>query len=307
MTDEVAEDDRKPIDQNEPVAVDPAVEEKARRMGWAPREQWRGPPHLWKTAEEFIAFVDQADNPAVLKENINRLEQKLGANETQLRESRSMIEDQTKVLAQLRNWAAASDEAGYQRAKREAQDKQRAAVTNSDPQAYDQAQRDIDALEEGRRDSPLETRPAAAPAPAPAPPPTAAPPKDPVMDAWVQENSWWFFSGEEIRQTAVAIYGGLDISRPDLNTHQKLNEVLRRIRLAYPEKFQNQRRQAPAAVAEPSAPSASVPDGKFSYANLPTDAKAECDRFIRTIPGYTKESYIAEWQRQEQIRKEKFG
>ncbi|MEM8615315.1 MAG: hypothetical protein AAGF20_00115 [Pseudomonadota bacterium] len=52
---------------------DPAEDDSeamAKRMGWAPKEKWRGPDHQWVDAKTFI----ERANPAMLMERINKME-----------------------------------------------------------------------------------------------------------------------------------------------------------------------------------------------------------------------------------------
>ena len=48
--------------------VDPIIERRARAMGWRPKDEWQGPPAVWKDADAFVDFADQR-MPALRKEN----------------------------------------------------------------------------------------------------------------------------------------------------------------------------------------------------------------------------------------------
>ena len=62
----------------------------------------------------------------------------------------------------------------------------------------------------------------------------------------------------------------------------------------YPDKFGNPRREQASSVAEPGSQAPRPKKGK-TYDDLPPEAKAACDKFVRTIPGYKREDYVKEY------------
>jgi len=58
----------------EPKSEEPTVEEKAAQQGWAPQDQWRGPPGKWVDAETFLKRGE--NNPRVLRERLEATERK---------------------------------------------------------------------------------------------------------------------------------------------------------------------------------------------------------------------------------------
>lgn len=63
----------------DPVAKDPeppeqTAEDKAAAMGWAPQDQWRGPPGKWVDADTFLKRGE--NNPRILRERLDATERK---------------------------------------------------------------------------------------------------------------------------------------------------------------------------------------------------------------------------------------
>lgn len=78
---------KKKVTEAKPVILDPAapepepkapaeptVEEKAAQQGWAPQDQWRGPPDKWVDAETFLKRGE--NNPRVLRERLEATERR---------------------------------------------------------------------------------------------------------------------------------------------------------------------------------------------------------------------------------------
>lgn len=58
-----------------PAPAPPSIEDVASRMGWAPKEEWRGDPDRWKPADEFVA--NTADINAKLGNRLSNMEKQL--------------------------------------------------------------------------------------------------------------------------------------------------------------------------------------------------------------------------------------
>jgi hypothetical protein len=54
--------------------TEPSAEEKASQQGWAPQDQWRGPPDKWVDAETFLKRGE--NNPRVLRERLDAAERR---------------------------------------------------------------------------------------------------------------------------------------------------------------------------------------------------------------------------------------
>jgi hypothetical protein len=285
----------------EPDAEEAAIEARARRMGWAPLENWRGDKSKWMPAQQF---VDRAESEVpIMRERYRAMDGRLERTEAQLREANTKLAETGQVLVQLRDWARSADDRAYARAKRDLEAAQRQAVAAADTERFDALEREKTVLEEGRRAAVI---PPADATPAPKAPPAAAPsPTDPAVDAWVRENASWFYTDQEMKDFAISQFGILENTRRDLSVEDRLAMVKDRLVMIYPDKFpdsspRQRPRERPSPVNEPTpAPAGRSGSKAFSYADLPADAKKQCDKFVKTIPNYTREEYVKEWLRQE--------
>lgn len=94
----------------------------------------------------------------------------------------------------------------------------------------------------------------------------------PVFLEWQATNTWY---GADEDLTAYA--EGLKLP-PAMSLEQQLRVIAERVRKAFPHKFENPRRSGPGAVEGPTGGRKS--NGK-AFSDLPPDARATCERFIR--------------------------
>ena len=299
--DDLAREDLPPQDPPadppaEPSAEDAAWTSRAQRMGWVPQAEWRGDPAKWRPAREFVERAE--NNTPILITQIRNLDQKLEASQNEAKQLRGKVEDLSGTLERLFTWSKKADERAYKQARADLEEQRRAAAAGADVARVDAISQQIDALDEGQE---APAAPPARPAP-PADPP--APAQDPQVAAWVSQQAHWFQDpsdeGREMNATAIALFGSVQTTRPQWTVQQRLDEVLRRIKVMYPDRFRNPRRNDPSAVLEPTNGAPSRKKG-FTFDDLPAEAKKECDRFVRDIKGYTRDAYVKEWKRQEGI------
>jgi len=283
MSEEVQEETKETEVQPDPNAE---VEGRARRMGWRPQEEFRGPKDKWVDASQFVER-GETELP-VLRERFRALDDKFTRLERENSKLSHKIEDQTTVLKEFRDYSRQGEERAYARAKRELESQMRDATAQADVARFDAARAELDNLER--------QRPAPAPKEEPKPPPTQVAPE---VEEWVRENPW-FNNSPEIRQYATAYHGTLLEKRPGLSLRDNLALVSEKVRDKFadelgiepPKPKANPNREKAATVSTSSAPvSAPAKKGK-SYADLPADAKAYCDRFVKEIPKYTREEYV---------------
>lgn len=239
---------------------DNEIESRARHMGWAPKEDFRGDPDKWVDAD---TFVKRGENiMPVLKERNRALEAKMGEME--------------RVLVEMRDWASKSEQRSYERALNDLKAKQREAVAYGDVETHDRIAAQMDELvkehQPPQRQQPQQT--------------------DPVFEQWKSENEW-IDKDPELRSFAISVGNHLGVTKPWLNGRAFLDEAKRLVQQQYPEKFGNPKRNTVSAVESSAPPPPKRKEKTFS--DLPADAKAQCQRFERTIPGFTKEQYLKDF------------
>ena len=250
------------------------METKARRLGWVPKDDFRGDPDRWRPADEFLERGERI-LPLVLKDN-DRLHGRLSELETMLKETR---ESSKELLA----FTSKAEERAYTRAKAEIEAKIEAAAATADPNAVRQGMRELDQLNADHVK--------------PEPKKEADKPAvniDPVIQDWIKKEEW-FTKSPALNTYATEVFGEIEREKPGLTRSEMLAETKRRTMDKFPEKFGiNPKRDEAAAVASPSGAVARKSKGK-SYDDLPAEAKKACDKFVRTIPGYTRDKYVKDY------------
>src|SRR4051812_20280734 len=275
------------------------IEGRARRMGWRPKEEFRGPDTKWVDADQFVER-GESELPVLrerfraLDDRFSRQEQKLVGSEKKLTTAETKIDNLTQVLTEFRDYARQGEERAYNRAKRDLEAQMRTATAMADTAQYDAAKAELDNLERAK--------PAPKPADAPKPEPQASTPEvAPEVQDWVRGNEW-FERDPTLRAYATALHGELLKEKPGLSLKDNLEEVTDNVKKTFASKFgitpkpatpTNPNREKAAAVSTSSTPGSSgnAKKGK-GYSDLPPDAKAACDKFVREIPKFTKEEYV---------------
>lgn len=110
----VREPDFDPSVQKQETAPDPD-EERAARMGWAPKEQWRGPPDKWVDAKTFV----ERANPAILLERMDKMAREFDENSKRMERmnARALERQQAEFQQQIEDMRRQRDEAVMQKAQ----------------------------------------------------------------------------------------------------------------------------------------------------------------------------------------------
>lgn len=248
-----------------------ATEERAREMGWRPKEEWEGDTSNWMEAEKFVERQDRLKERAdgIAKAEIHRLN-------SQLAELKDTISD-------FRDHHTKVEQRAYERALKDLKVKQRAAVEDGNAEAFDQVEREIADLQKDV-EKPAEKKVGV----------------NPDFNAWQSENTW--YSGDpledpdfvEMTDFADKTANALHARHPELTGrafYDKVGEVVKR---RFAEKFENPRRRQVAAV-EGAGDTTTRRKGK-TYADLPAEAKSACDKFVKAGLFKTRDEYVKEYE-----------
>jgi hypothetical protein len=260
--------------QDAPLNAPNEVEAEARKMGWVAKDEFRGNPDNWRPADEFL---DRGKRilPIVLKDN-ERLQKNFDRVQDELKELR----ESTKQLVEFHTDAAKRE---YERGRREIEAKIEAAAANADASTVRQEMVNLDNLTKQNT-----------------PPAKRAEQQtiqvDPEIQDWITKERW-FNADRALNGFAIDAYDRLQRDKPGMTQAELLAETKRQTMEKFPEKFGiNPNREGAAAVATPSGGTGATRKNGKTYENLPPDAKQACDKFVRTIPGYTKEKYVAAYE-----------
>jgi hypothetical protein len=264
--------------------VAPEVVREAESQGWVPKERFRGNESDWVDAEIFVKRGREI--LPILRKNNENLMKDLNATKEQLKEFREAAEEFKKFQRESYERKAQEYEQRIQNIK----ESRAQAISDGDGQkvnalddALDQAKDELKEAKQAVKDvnkAPVE--------------PESSPTNtiEPGLQVWLDRNTWF---GEDRRMTALAngIGESLRIEFPSLKGEQfleKLDEVLAE---EFPTKF-GKKQSSASRVESGSGRTGRSSGNAQTYNNLPSEAKAACDRFVKQKL-MTREQYVADF------------
>lgn len=236
------------------------VEVRAKRMGWTPKDDFRGNPEKWVDADAFVARADE----------------ELPLNRAEIRRLHQTITNMGQQLAQMQGSQGRIASAAYQRAVEDLERQKLAAVAVGDTQSYQALNQQVARVQQEY-------------APLIQPQQRNAVPTE-VMD-WVTENPW-FDHDPELRHMATAMEVIESQKTPNAAPRVVLERVKAEIQRRYPEKFNNGARSAPASVEGVPDARGGKRGGKLTFADLDAETKAACDKFVKQGVFKTRDDYV---------------
>jgi hypothetical protein len=266
-------------------AEDKQYEERARRQGWRPKEEYSGNADRWVDAKTFV-LRGEAELP-LIRERFRKMDQQFAETKTELNDTKKKLSEASEVLVELRDMSLKAEERAYNRAMQDIRRKQQAAVREANEEAFNAAAAEAEQLGPPPAPPPKRPDPAARTETPPPPPNTVQP--DPAVIQWVGENPW-FNNDQVLHYYAIDEENKVKAEFPGMSVAEQLAEVKQRTMDRFPEKFNNTRRRAPPAVASSQAPPAKA-KGK-TVKDLPPDARAALAKFKAQMPKYTDAEYL---------------
>ncbi len=249
------------------------AEEKARTMGWVPKEEFKGDPDRWVSAEQFNERGDTI--LPIMKERMGKFETRIDTQTAEIEKLNSTVKNVLKL-------SKTASQRAYQKAVRDLKTQQRDAVANQDLEKFDEIDREITELNkdlqgdgEGGYD---QTN------------------GDPHPDFQTfQDQNMWYNTDNELTAFANGTADAIAKEGSNLVGVRFYDEVIKRTKKAFPHKFANPNKGAPNPVEGGDDGSG---DGKSSkkktYRDLDADARAACDDFVAQGL-FTREEYIADY------------
>jgi hypothetical protein len=241
-------------------------EGEARTSGWVPQESWKGPADRWVDAktfvergEQFFPFVQ-----AKLKKSLEKIDV-LEGTVNELREG-------NKQFREFSEKALERERKEKERVLEELEAKKAQAISDGDGPKAVQIERQIKQVEKE--------------------PVRSAQTEPPEVTAWKSANAWY---GSDMELSAIAD-GLSDVvarENPSLRGKAFLDKLTERVQSVVPHKFQNARREESVTTDhQRKTPSQKVK----TYDSLPEEAKTHCERFLKTIPGFTREAFLSQYE-----------
>lgn len=255
-----------------------AVEKEARLLGWVPKEEFRDGDH-WVDAETFVKRGKEI-NP-ILRKNNETLLKKLEQAEKEVAEVK-------KAAEEFKAFQKENAERKVKELEKQLQDlkeQKKVAISQADGEAVVALDEAIDTLKAEQAE--------AKKAPKEEKQPAKQVEVDPVITAWMAENTW-FTTDTKYNRIADALAAAISMEHPNLVGQAFFDKLDAELAEVLPEKYQKKGRPNPVEGAA-STPSRPVGGKKQTYDNLPADAKAACDRFVKQ--GFmTREQYVADYE-----------
>lgn len=255
---------------NQGTVVEGEVEERAMRMGWVPQEDFRGADDKWVTAEKF---VERGDNELpIMRERMRKMDGTIKTLNT-------TINGMSETFGEFQKHQKGVSERAYTKAMKDIEAKKLDAVKRNDVEGYEAAAKEADDL-----------KPDAVPeGPAPIDPKLQA--SEEEFNTWKKDNDW--FDDPALQKYASGI-SGLVQEQTGLVGAKLYDKVKDQVAAMYPDKFENVNRGNPqTVVGDGDNP---PPAGKRNFSALPKEAQDTCRKFVKEIPGYTKEQYVKDYE-----------
>jgi hypothetical protein len=269
-------------DEGTPEIASEVIRE-AESQGWVPKEKYRGNEADWVDAETFVKRGREI--MPILRKNNENLLKDLNATKQQLKEFQEAAEE----FKRFQKDAFERKITEYESRIQELKESRAQAISDGDGRKVNDLDEALDKAKEEVREAKLAAKEADK-----APTPTeegSSPALDPSLQSWLGRNDWF---GKDRRLTSIAngIGDSLRLEFPALKGQaflDKLDEVLAE---EMPNKFGNASKKKPMSPVESGAGRMSrAGSSTRSYDNLPPEAKAACDRFVKQKL-MSKEDYV---------------
>ena len=236
-------------------------ETEARDQGWRPETEWEGDPPKsgFKTAQQFVEDGEKI-NP-ILRNKIDRLESRV-----------EQLLDSNKKFGEFTQRSIDREKKEKAEVVKKLEEARKQAVSEGDGEAFAAADKQLKELDQ---------------------PDIQPGDLDPVAKNWLQSNRW-YEKDPVLGPYADGIADRLVAQGYTPGSQAYFGELTQRVKDAFPDKFENPNRKKSNGV-ETDGEKGSEVSGAKTWANLPADAKRECEQFMRDIPGFKKEDYIAQY------------
>ena len=263
--------------------IAPEVRQEAESQGWVPKERFRGNESDWVDADTFVKRGREI--LPILRKNNENLIKDLQSTKEQLKEFREAAEEFKKFQKDSYERKAQD----YEKRIQEIRESRAQAISDGDGQkvnalddALDAAKDELKEAKQAVKDvdkAPIET--------------PASTEIEPGLQVWLDRNTWF---GQDKRMTGIVngIGESLRLEFPLLKGQaflDKLDEVLAE---EFPGKFGEKKSPSSRVESGSGRASRGSSSNAQTYDNLPSEAKAACDRFVKQKL-MTREQYVADF------------
>jgi len=263
--------------------VSSEVLHEAESQGWVPKERYRGNEADWVDANTFVKRGREI--LPILRKNNENLMRDLNNTREQLKDFKEAA-DEFKRFQKDAYERKAQD---YEYRIQEIKDSRAQAITDGDGQKVNALDDALDEAKHNLKEAKQAVKDVIKEPPAPVEEPQSI---DPSLQTWLDKNNWF---GQDKRMTSIAngIGESLRLEFPQLKGTsflEKLDEVLIE---EFPNKF-GKKNTPTNRVESGSGRQGRGSSSAQSYDNLPAEARAACDKFVKQKL-MTKEEYVSSY------------
>lgn len=263
--------------------IAPEVRQEAESQGWVPKERFRGNESDWVDADTFVKRGREI--LPILRKNNENLIKDLQSTKEQLKEFREAAEEFKKFQKDSYERKAQD----YEKRIQEIRESRAQAISDGDGQKVNALDDALDAAKDELKEAKQAVKDAdKAPIETP-----ASIEIEPGLQVWLDRNTWF---GQDKRMTGIVngIGESLRLEFPLLKGQaflDKLDEVLAE---EFPGKFGEKKSPSSRVESGSGRASRGSSSNAQTYDNLPSEAKAACDRFVKQKL-MTREQYVADF------------
>mgnify|MGYP003394203967 CR=1 FL=1 len=255
-----------------------AYEDKARKQGWRPEDEWDGDPADWKPAKEFVRDGEFIDQIKGLKSELLKRDMRLEGENQKIRQ---FLQEQ-KV-------------AEYERARRDLEIAQKHAIENEDTKGAMKLERDIAKFDDKIEKVGEEVKQQAK---------TGAQPSPEFLE-WAEKNKWYFEDGD-LRVEADGLAISYTAKNPGVEAKKVLDYVERTIKKVNPEKFgkkaieeeeESPKKKVSAVESGGRSNSPGAKKQKYSKADLNEDQLKAFNLIVKDRKLVTEEEYFKDFEK----------
>ena len=248
------------------------VEERAKTMGWVPKDDFKGDPERWTSAEDY---VDKADNiMPIMRAQNKKYEEQLKNQSSVLESTKAELASMKKTVDSIVRVNTKVSEREYERALETIRNEQAVAIENNDGDKFKELEADKDKLIENKPEKIVVEE--------------SKPDGNPAFDEWVVKNDW-YNTDTELREYSDYMATVVSKANPQLYGADLFDTVKDRVKATFPSKFENPNRQEPGAVDGGTNQGQNSGTGGSTYSDLPDDAKTACNQFVEDGLGKKKD------------------
>ena len=257
------------VEEGQELGVEPEIIDRAVLYGWSPKEDFKGDPQKWVSAD---VFVKRAEEILPIAKSMNR---KL---ETDLISTKAELAELKKTMKAIIKTHEKISQSTFDSAMRQLKKEQAEAVSEGDLEKWQSLE---ERREELSKQKPEEVKFEEA----------GVAGENPVVTQWKKDNKW-YDTDPELGTYADSIATFISTRIPGLPPEEFLQRVKDEVRKRFPEKFGNPKRSNPPSVDRTELSGGDIGGGsKKTYSDLPPDAKAACNELIKQKV-LTKEKYV---------------